>query len=83
MSVAVTVTIPNVELSLEQLVSVVRQLGPEARTELAKALLETEMDARLDELLRSLADRPAADELSDADIAAEVNAVRGPERRSC
>ena len=83
MSSAVTVTIPNVELSLDQLASVVRQLGPEARTELAKVLLETEMDARLDELLRSLADRPAADEIGDADIAAEVNAVRGLEQRLC
>jgi hypothetical protein len=83
MSVAETVTIPNVQLSLEQLLSVIPQLGPEARTELAKALLETELDDRMAELMHSLAHRPAADDVSDADIVAEVNAVREPEHRSC
>lgn len=83
MSVAETVTIPNVQLSLEQLVSVIPQLGPEARAELAKALLETELDDRMAELMHRLAHRPAADDISDADIVAEVNAVREPEHRSC
>jgi uncharacterized protein (DUF111 family) len=83
MSVAETVTIPNIQLSLEQLLSVIPQLGPEARTELAKALLETELDARMAELMNSLIDRPAADDISDADIVAEVHAVRRPEHRSC
>lgn len=82
MPVAETVTIPNIQLSLEQLLSVIPQLGPEARTELAKALLETELDARMAELMSSLIDRPAADDISDADIVAEVNAVRKPEHRS-
>ena len=82
MSVAETVTIPNIQLSLEQLLSVIPQLGPEARTELAKALLETELNARMAELMSSLIDRPAADDISDADIVAEVNAVRKPEHRS-
>ena len=76
MSVVETVTIPNVELSLDQLVSAIRQLGPEARTELAKVLLETELDARMAEWIRNLAQRPAADDVSDADIVAEVDAVR-------
>jgi hypothetical protein len=83
MSLAVTVTIPNVELSFDQLVSAVRQLGPEARTELAKALLETELDEQLDDLLHSLAHRSPADDITDADIVAEVNAVRGLEQHSC
>jgi hypothetical protein len=83
MSVAETVKIPNVELSLDQLVSAIRQLGPEARTELAKVLLETELDARMAELIRNLAQRPAAEDVSDADIAAEVDAVRELGRQAC
>jgi hypothetical protein len=68
---------------VDQLVSAIRQLGPEARTELARALLETELDARMAELMRNLAQRPAADEVSDADIAAEVDAVRELGRQAC
>ena len=83
MSVAETVTIPNIQLSLDQLLSVIPQLGPEARVELAKALLETELDARMAELMSNLVHRPAADDISDADIVKEVNAVRKLEHRSC
>jgi hypothetical protein len=83
MSVAETITIPNIELSWDQLVEAIRQLGPEARAELAKVLLETELDVHMAELIRNLADRPAADEISDADIVAEVNAVRASGHRSC
>jgi hypothetical protein len=83
MSVAETVTIPNIQLSLDQLVSVIPQLGPEARIELAKALLETELDARMAKLISNLIHQPAADDISDSDIVEEVNAVRRPEHRSC
>jgi hypothetical protein len=75
-----TVTIPNVELTFDQLLSIVRQLEPEARSELARALMETELDARMTELIRSLAGRPPADDISDAQIVAEVNAVREQRR---
>jgi hypothetical protein len=76
-----TVTIPKVELSLDQLVTAVRQLEPKTRLEIAKALVETELDVRMAELIHRLASRPAADDISDADIAAEVNAVREQRRR--
>ena len=76
MSSTVTVTIPNVELRFDQLVSAIRQLEPEARSELARTLMETEMDARMAELISSLATRPIANDITDADIVAEVNAVR-------
>jgi len=71
-----TVTIPEVQLSLDQLVAAIRQLEPSARSEVAKALMETEMDARMAELIQSLASRPPVDDISDEEIAAEVNAVR-------
>jgi hypothetical protein len=43
--------------------------------------METEMDARLAELIRNLGSGPAADDITDADIAAEVNAVRMNQRQ--
>jgi hypothetical protein len=46
------------------------------RSEIAKALMEPEMDARLAGLIKSLGSRPSADNVTDATIAAEVNAVR-------
>ena len=76
-----TVTIPQVELTLDQLVAAIRQLEPSARSEIAKALMETELDARMAELIRRLASRPPADDITDADIVAEVNAVREQRRR--
>ena len=82
MASVATVTIPKVELSVDQLVTAVHQLEPKARLEIAKTLVETELDGRMAELIHRLASRPAADDISDADIVAEVNAVR-ERRRSC
>ncbi len=76
-----TVTIPEVELSLDQLVTAIRQLEPAARSEIAKALIETELDARMAELIKSLASSPAADDITDADIVSVVNAVREQRRQ--
>jgi hypothetical protein len=76
-----TITIPEVELSLDQLVTAIRQLEPVARSEIAKALMETELDARMAELIKSLVSRPAADDVTDADIVSEVNAVREQRRQ--
>jgi hypothetical protein len=77
-----TITIPEVELSLDQLVTAICQLEPAARSKTAKALMETELDARMAELIKCLAGRPAADDVTDADIVSEVNAVRDRRRRS-
>ena len=76
MSSITTVTIPQVELTLDQLVAAVRQLEPDARSEIAKVLMETELDARMAELIKSLASRSPANDVSDADIVSEVKAVR-------
>jgi putative PIN family toxin of toxin-antitoxin system len=75
MSSVRTVTIPVVELTLDQLVAAIRQLEPAARSEIAKALVETELDARLADLIKRLSIRPAADDITDADIADELTAV--------
>ena len=76
MSSITTVTIRQVELTLDQLVADVRQLETDARSEIAKVQMETELDGRMSELIKSLASRPPADDVSDADIVSEVNAVR-------
>jgi hypothetical protein len=75
-----TVTIPEVEITLDQLVTAVRQLEPAARSQIAKALVETELDARMAELIESLANRPAADDVTDVEIEDEVRAVREQRR---
>ena len=76
-----TVKIPEVEMTLDQLVTAVRQLEPAARSQIAKALVETELDARMAELIESLANRPAADDVTDAEIGDEIRAIREQRRR--
>lgn len=71
-----TVTIPHVQLTLEQLIMAVRQLEPEARAQVAQALLVDEMDERFQHLIERLAHKPAINSLTDADINAEIRAVR-------
>jgi hypothetical protein len=81
MSSMKTITIPEVELSLDQLLTAIRQLEPAARSEIAKALMDVELDARMAELIKSLTSRPAADDVTDADIVTEINAVREQRRQ--
>jgi len=76
MSSVTTLVIPNIELTLDQLITAIRRLEPEARAEVVKALLETELDVRLTELISRLSTRKPKEEFSDTDIASEVNAVR-------
>jgi hypothetical protein len=71
-----TITIPNVELTLDQLVSVVRDLEPDARVKVARALLSDEMDARLALLIKHLAEKTPVIDISDTDINAEIRLVR-------
>lgn len=69
-------TIPNTELSLDQLLAVIRHLDEPARVEVARVLAETKMDNDLAILIAQLAQRPSSHDLSDAQIQAEVRAVR-------
>jgi hypothetical protein len=64
------------KLSLEQVLEAVRGLDAAARSRVAQALAESEMDARFKRLILSLANKPAVDEISDREIQAEVDAVR-------
>lgn len=77
MSVA-TITIPDIQmqLTIEQLITAVRQLEPRERVKLARVLANTELDAELTQLITELYNQPPIDEISDTDILAEIQAVR-------
>jgi len=70
------ITIPEVKLTVDQLLKVVRQLDDASRIQLARVLMETEMDAKLVSLIEKLAKTMPADDVSDEDIEAEIKAVR-------
>jgi hypothetical protein len=70
------ITIPEIKLSLDQLLAVVRGLDPVSKARVARVLAETEMDSRLDTLIHTLASRTSTEPLTDLEIQAEVNAVR-------
>ncbi len=71
-----TITIPNVQLTIDQLVAVVRHLEPHERAKVAQALLADEMDVRLAQLIKRLANKIPVTDITDEDINAEVTAVR-------
>lgn len=73
-----TVIVPNVTLTLEQLVDAIRRLDEPARAQVARALLEidADLDAQLDALIRRLEAREPADDISDSEIDAEIRSVR-------
>jgi hypothetical protein len=55
-----TVTVPNVAITLDQLLGAIRQLDEAVRSRVAETLLETAMDTQLTALLQRLAARPPA-----------------------
>lgn len=70
------VTVPNVTLTLDQLLIAIKQLDEPARVQVAKTLLQTEMDNKLSALIRRLAERQPPPNITDQVINAEVKAVR-------
>ena len=70
------ITIPEVKLTVDQLLKVVRQLDDASRIQIARVLMETEMDAKLASLIAKLAKTTPADDVSDENIEAEIKAVR-------
>jgi hypothetical protein len=73
---AAEITVPNVKMSLDQLLAVIRQLDEAGRALIARTLLESKMDDELGYLLQELGATPPADDITDAEIQAEVRAVR-------
>jgi len=77
-----TVIIPDVhvELTVDQLIAAVRQLGPVQKEQVARALTDTALDAELTQLIAELYSRPPDTAISDADILHEVMIVRQQRR---
>ncbi|MCP4696322.1 MAG: hypothetical protein GY862_05685 [Gammaproteobacteria bacterium] len=70
------VTVSNLKLDLDQLLAIIRQLDISARTQIAQALLETDMDTKFTRVLKQIAEGQPVMGISDSDIDAEVRAVR-------
>ena len=70
------ITIPEVQLTVNQLLKAVRQLDNASRIQLARVLMETEMDVKLASLIEKLAKTTPADDVSDENIIDEIKAVR-------
>lgn len=70
------ITIPEVKLTIDQLFKAVRQLDDSSRSQLARVLMETEMDAKLQKLIQDLAKTAPASDISDDDIESETKAFR-------
>jgi hypothetical protein len=71
-----TITIPNVQLTLDDLIGVVRQLDSESRTKVAQALIADDMDAKFTQLIQALSEKEPITDISDEEINAEIKAVR-------
>jgi hypothetical protein len=76
------ITIPNVRLGLDDLLAVIHSLDQPSRARVARALVEAEMDARFRELIEQMAALAPAEDITDADIDREVQAVRKAARRA-
>lgn len=77
MSIA-TVTLPNVkvELTVDQLILAARQLEPEERARLARALADNQLDSELARLIADLYSHSPVEDISDEEILGEIRAVR-------
>ncbi len=66
------ITIPNVKLDLDQLIAAIRQTDEQTRIQIARVLAETQMDAKLARLIDQLAQTTLANNVTAADIEAEI-----------
>jgi len=80
----IIVTIPNITLTLDQLLDAMRQLDKSTRIKVAQVLLEseTEMDAKMTALLRHLVEQRPVDSVSDDVVTAEIRAVRESRKKT-
>jgi urease accessory protein UreF len=70
----------SISVTLEQLIAAVQQLQPDEQAQLAKALVQAGLHSDLKALIQELYALPPADDISDADIMAEIKAVRQESR---
>jgi hypothetical protein len=70
----------SIPITLEQIVVAVKQLQPNEQAEVAIALYQTGLRSDLSILIQELYNLPPADDITDDDILAEIQAVRGSRR---
>ena len=63
-------------ITLEQLITTVQKLDKSDRAQVAKALIETELQSDLTALIEELYSQNPVDEITDSDIMNEIKAVR-------
>ncbi|MBR8828712.1 MAG: hypothetical protein DSM107014_12565 [Gomphosphaeria aponina SAG 52.96 = DSM 107014] len=66
----------SLPITLEQLIMAVQQLPKSDRQQIAKALIEVELQSDLTALIEELYSLPPIEEITDADIIQEIQAVR-------
>jgi hypothetical protein len=67
-------------ITLEQLITTVKQLQPSDRAQVAKALIQIELKSDLTNLLEELYSQPPINEITDVEIMNEIKAVRQQSR---
>jgi hypothetical protein len=73
----------SVPITLEQLILAVRNLQPEERTQVARALIQAELSSDLTTLIQALYVGPSMDDICDEEIMAEIKTVRQQSFESC
>jgi len=63
-------------ITLEQLINTLKQLQPSDRAQVAKALIEIELQSDLTTLIKDLYSQDAIEEVTDNDIMSEIKFVR-------
>jgi hypothetical protein len=66
----------SIPITLEQLITVVQQLPPDERTQVATALVQVGLRSDLTTLIHELYAQPPIEDITDDDIMAEIKAVR-------
>ncbi len=66
----------SIPVTLEQLIIAVQQLQPEERAQVARALIQADLRSDLADLIQEIYAEPPWDDITDAEIRSEVNAVR-------
>jgi ABC-type phosphate/phosphonate transport system substrate-binding protein len=63
-------------ITLEQLITTIKQLQPSDRSQVAQALIQLELQSDLKGLIEELYSQTPVDEITDSDIMHEIKAVR-------
>ena len=73
---AAEIIVPHVKIGFDELLAAIRQLDEVGRAKIARVLMETKMEEEMRLLLKDLSEAPSQHDISDAEIQAEVRAVR-------